>query len=288
MPTSHEQHSGRGMNVAATLYFKACHAWPAFRRGSRRVMYRLLARYAQQRDWTFMNYGYAPLTQGETQPALDPADEPNRYSIQLYNHLAASVDLHDLRVLEVGSGRGGGASYLLRALRPAEMVGVDFSEPAVALCHRLYDLPGLRFVHGDAEDLPFEDGSFDVVVNVESSHCYGSVPQFLSQVARVLRPGGYLLFADFRRGPDLALLDEQLTASGMATLRQADITPNVLSALALDEARRSAQIRAAAPRWLVKLMGEFAGLQGSRIQADLASGAASYVSYVLQKAAVQI
>ena len=49
---------------------------------------------------------------------------------------------------------------------------------------------------GDAESLPFGDEMFDAVVNVESSHCYGSTPAFLAQVKRVLRCGGHFLFAD--------------------------------------------------------------------------------------------
>ncbi|QDU31359.1 Phthiotriol/phenolphthiotriol dimycocerosates methyltransferase [Anatilimnocola aggregata] len=57
-------------------------------------------------------------------------------------------------------------------------------------------MEGLSFVVGDAENLPFEDDTFDAVVNVESSHCYRSDPAFLAQVRRVLRTGGHVLFAD--------------------------------------------------------------------------------------------
>jgi ubiquinone/menaquinone biosynthesis C-methylase UbiE len=45
-------------------------------------------------------------------------------------------------------------------------------------------------VHGDAENLPFPQVSFDAVINVESAHCYGSIERFLAEVHRVLRPGG--------------------------------------------------------------------------------------------------
>jgi ubiquinone/menaquinone biosynthesis C-methylase UbiE len=46
--------------------------------------------------------------------------------------------------------------------------------------------------------MPFPDASFDAVINVESSHCYPSMGRFLSEVHRVLRPRGSLLFADLR------------------------------------------------------------------------------------------
>ncbi|SIG06667.1 Probable methyltransferase [Mycobacteroides abscessus subsp. abscessus] len=93
-------------------------------------------------------------------------------------------------MLEVGCGHGGGASYLVRALQPASYTGMDLNPDGISFCRRRHDLPGLEFVQGDAEDLPFPDESFDAVINVESSHLYPHFPVFLTEVARVLRPGG--------------------------------------------------------------------------------------------------
>jgi ubiquinone/menaquinone biosynthesis C-methylase UbiE len=59
-------------------------------------------------------------------------------------------------------------------------------------------LPGLDFVQGDAENLPFPDESFDAVLNVEASHANPRFPRFIAEVARVLRPGGHFLYADMR------------------------------------------------------------------------------------------
>jgi len=94
------------------------------------------------------------------------------------------------------------------------MVGVDFSEDAVRLCNENYDVNGLSFKTGNAESLPFRNSSYDVVVNVESSHCYSSMDAFLAQVQRVLREGGYFLYADFRRKEDVENLRKSLTNSG--------------------------------------------------------------------------
>lgn len=271
-------------SIAVDLYTWAGRRVPAFRKLSKLVMYQLMARFAPQPDWTFMNYGYAPAA-GEGAPiALQPADEPNRYCIQLYHHVAGAVDIRDRRVLEVGSGRGGGASFIKRYHSPAEMIGADYSRQAVALCRRTYSMPGLTFVHGDAEDLPFDDGSFDAIVNVESSHCYSSMPRFLRQVARLLRPGGHFLFADFRTATDLPQLDRDLHASGLTLLARRDITANVLQALQADHARKLAQIRAGAPRWLVGFFEEFAGAPGSRIHDRFRTADERYLSYTLQKA----
>ena len=61
-----------------------------------------------------------------------------------------------------------------------------------------YGSDEIEFIQGSAERLPFGDEDFDVVINTESSHTYGSVAGFLSEVERVLQPGGYLLLADLR------------------------------------------------------------------------------------------
>ena len=278
--------SRRGYAWLSTYYAKACRVSPGFRKLSRRIMYQVTARLIPHREWRFMNYGFASLASDCDSLVLDAVDEADRYCIQLYDHVAGAVYLQGTEALEVGSGRGGGSYFVNRYLGAAQVVGLDYSEHAVSLCRQAYDLPGLRFVHGDAEDLPFDDVSFDALVNVESSHCYGSMSRFLAEVVRVLRPGGHFLFADFRRNKDLQLLDRQFDESGLRTLVRQDITPNVVAAIEMDNVRKLRQIQRAVPRWLSGLMAEFAGAPGSRIYDDFTSGATNYVSYVLRKAAL--
>jgi ubiquinone/menaquinone biosynthesis C-methylase UbiE len=279
-----------GRRQVSTLYGKLCDALPFFRKLTRHVMYQLMARFLQHQDWTFMNYGYAYLgsrTQdGTGRLALQPEDETNRYCIQLYHHVVSAIDLTGCRVLEIGCGRGGGSHFIKRYHNPVEMTGMDFSKRAVAFCQRRHNLPGLRFTHGDAEALPFDDESFHAVVNVESSHCYRSIPQFLSEVTRVLRPGGHLLFADFRRNRTLAALRKEIAESGLQIVAHRDITQNVLAAMDADNARKLAQIRGEeTPSWLVESMEEFAGAPDSRIYEEFTQYHATYVSYTLRKAA---
>ena len=71
--------------------------------------------------------------------------------------------LEGLKVLEVGSGRGGGAAYIAKYLNPAQIIGVDISTSAIALCKKNYTLSNLTFQQGDSERLPFEDNNFDAV-----------------------------------------------------------------------------------------------------------------------------
>ena len=161
-------------------------------------------RLNNQDDVQFLNWGY------EEDPPLglplDPADEPNRYSIQLYHQTATQdgVDLAGKKVLECSSGHGGGASYLSRTLKPASYTGLDFNAAGVEFCNERHKVPGLDFVHGDAENLPFPDESFDAVINVEASHIYPHFDRFLSEVKRVLRPGGHFLHVDFRNRDNFA------------------------------------------------------------------------------------
>ncbi|MHC1741208.1 MAG: class I SAM-dependent methyltransferase [Anaerolineaceae bacterium] len=268
--------------MLAIFYTKMCDLFPGFRKSSRKQMYQLMAFGYQKQDWTFMNYGYAPEGTGP-ELALHAEDEINRYCIQLYHHLASAVDLHGLKLLEVGSGRGGGADYIKRYLDPESVVGMDYSDKAVNLCNEHYHVDGLSFAPGDAENLPFDDESFDVVLNLESSHCYGSMPDFLEQVKRVLKPGGYFMFSDFRNSEQLAELDEQLERCGLRCLTRENITSNVLKALDADHGRRFAHIQRGVPKWLHKLFREFAGNKDTWIYNSFQSGEIVYQNFLFQK-----
>jgi ubiquinone/menaquinone biosynthesis C-methylase UbiE len=169
-------------------------------------------------DLVFINSGYE-----EDPPMALPlvaSDEPNRFFIQLYHRIATQVDLTGKRVLEVSCGHGGGASYLVRTLSPASYTGLDLNPDGVDFCRKSHNLPDLDFVHGDAENLPFPDQSFDAVLNVESSLCYPSLPHFLAEMARVLRPGGHFLYADLRRRDRIAKWEEQLGDAPMRLMSE--------------------------------------------------------------------
>ncbi|MEM7167891.1 MAG: class I SAM-dependent methyltransferase [Planctomycetota bacterium] len=274
------------------LFNLLCRCSPRCKRWLWRRWYEFLAsRYKTQR-WSFMNYGYASTTDtsttdapahGRAGPRLDAVDEPDRYCIQLYHHVASAIDLNGKTVLEVGCGRGGGASYVKRYLGPRTVTGVDLSPTAIELCRHTHQVEGLSFETGDAEELPFEAASFDVVLNVESSHCYGNFARFLEQVARVLRPGGHFLFADLRPRQQLQEMREALKQSDLFVVSETDIAANVVRALELDDSRKRNQIQEFIGKRWRKTFARFAGVQGSPIYEEFKNGDEAYYSFVLRR-----
>ena len=209
-----------------------------------RMFYELLSRSNAADKMGFLNLGY-DLEPGDRGPELEPEDEPNRYSIQLYHQLYGPAfgpdQVAGKDVVEVGCGRGGGSDYVARYLGPRSVTGVDITRASIDYCKRSYAVEGLGFVVGQATQLPLDDGCCDVVMNLESSHCYPSMPDFLAEVRRVLRPGGHFVFSDIRhvdtlfRGYEpVEVLDQQLAASGLELLERRDITAPVARAIEID------------------------------------------------------
>ena len=247
-----------------------------------KLWYPFLTRRLQGEEVLFLNYAF------ETDPPLGlplaPADEPNRACIQLYHHVATQVDLRGLRVLEVSCGHGGGASYLTRTLGPASYTGLDLNPAGIRFCRaRHAAVPGLAFVQGDAQNLPFPAGTFDAVINVEASHCYPDFPRFLAEVARVLRPGGNFLYADFRFPDGLPGWERDLAGAPLQLRHSRVINPAVLRGMDLNSARSQDLIVRHLPGFMHHLGRDFAGIQGSRVYTGLQSGGMSYRSFCFAK-----
>lgn len=237
-------------------------------------------------DITFMNYGFA-----ETAPSPHAAfnqEDPDARRKGLYLKVVSKLDHRDwdwatADVLEVGSGRGGGAALIAGRCSPRTYQGIDISDKAIAFCRNAYSAPGLTFVHGNAESLPVADCSLDLVLSVESSHCYPNLPKFMTSARRVLRPGGYLIIADFRRRRGIAAVSAALVASGLAKIEEEDITDNVLLALRQDSAANLAMVRKYIPWWLQWFFRPFAGIEASSMPESFKSRERQYWIFVYRK-----
>ncbi len=117
---------------------------------------------------------------------------------QAFAPLLDSVgDLHGLRVLDLASGTGHLAQQAVA--RGATVVGIDVAAGMVELARR--NVPNATFHEGDAEALPFEDKSFDVVLCCFGVQHFAHPELAFCEAARVLKPGGICAFTAWH-GPE--------------------------------------------------------------------------------------
>jgi ubiquinone/menaquinone biosynthesis C-methylase UbiE len=241
----------------------------------------------------FMNLGFVGLGPENEPFELAPPEEPFRPFIQMYRHVLKHADLKDKDVLEIGCGAGGGAAFIARNYQPRSITGIDLLPVNIAAAEARGPVPGLTFAVGDATSLEFPDNSFDVVVNIESSHCYSSIEKFFSEVKRVLKPGGVFLFADHRPvrdewGPDrtLAALEKQIRDTGFALLNYEDITANVNAASDMLNQGKEFMLTMSGIRGFEQThFREILHCRGTRNYEKVKCGEWQYSYYALQKTA---
>jgi ubiquinone/menaquinone biosynthesis C-methylase UbiE len=112
-------------------------------------------------------------------------------------------------VLEIGGGTGANLPFY----RPGAG-SLTITEPDTAMLRRLQrrareQAPLAKILRAPAEDLPFEDGTFDTVVSTMVLCGVSDQPRALRQLRRVLRPGGQLLFIEHVRSGDPGLAHHQ-------------------------------------------------------------------------------
>ena len=97
-------------------------------------------------------------------------------------------------VIELGCGTGYVSSWLAR--RGARVVGIDNSPAQLASSRQFQEEFGLEFpvLHAIAEDLPFPDESFDLAISEYGASIWADPYRWIPEAARVLRPGGELIF----------------------------------------------------------------------------------------------
>ena len=275
----------------------ALRAAPQLAPGAKQVLWRsvyeVISLGRRDHGSALLNYGYVPLDSSAAESLRTEGQEDN-FGLALYARVAGAAELAGKDLLEVGCGRGGGAAFVFERFGLRSMTGLDLARQAIERCRARYARPGLQFVAGNAERLPFPDAAFDAVLSVESTHCYGDPPSFLREAHRVLRADGLLLLTDFRSTKptqdgvfareDVAHLHEQLTDAGFRTLDEEDITPNVVRALELDTPIRRAQIERRVPKLLRRQVLRFAAVEGSPVYRAFAEHELTYLRFVLEKA----
>lgn len=122
-------------------------------------------------------------------------------------------------ILDVGSGPGNQAFELSSVVGPSGRIhGVDPADSAIAIASkRCSELSNVQFDIGDVAKLPFESESFDAVMSSQVFEYLEGIGEALSEVYRVLKPGGTVLIHDTDWG---ALLWHASDAARMSRILQ--------------------------------------------------------------------
>lgn len=132
---------------------------------------------------------------------------PFRYSEwRTLRHVLRGISLDGKKVLDVGAGFGYDSYRLAR--QGAQVTALE-NQPVLALRGRL-GLPGLRWIGGFSQYLPFRDASFDLVFCNAALHHMRDVPAAMSEMLRVLRPGGWMITSCDSFRPDASPDDAEL------------------------------------------------------------------------------
>lgn len=248
-------------------------------------------------QWQYINYGYCSLNDNDnkTIPYIDDdndvIEKNGKTSMQLYYEvIKPTLPLTGKNIVEVGSGRGGGAVYIAKYLRPKTMTCIEISYDSVLFANQ-YQKPKcpdiLHFQQGDATALPLPSKSYDIVLNVESSHCYSSFFKFVSEVYRILQPGGIFVMCDMRITKYIPQTEKEMIQAGFDIIENVDITPNVIKSLEVSTEERIKLVKEINSNLFVNLFPIFymnyCGIKGSQMYQNFVNGQLTYKRYVLQK-----
>jgi len=107
------------------------------------------------------------------------------------------------KVLDLGTGTGLLAIALAKKIPDGEVIGLDLSDVALEVARKnLQEIEQplrVSFEKGDAEDMPFEDGTFDLVVSSNTLHLIKNPVRMFNEIHRVLKSEGRFFLSDFRR-----------------------------------------------------------------------------------------
>ena len=122
---------------------------------------------------------------------------------QEYSEKLSSRGFQKGRILDAGCGFGGTDIILAQNFPDSEITGIDLSEPLLQRASLAAQSANLdkrvRFEKADVQQIPYEEDSFDVALNINMVHLVEEVVEMLNEIERVLVPDGFLFVADLRR-----------------------------------------------------------------------------------------
>jgi ubiquinone/menaquinone biosynthesis C-methylase UbiE len=231
------------------------------------------------------NWGFVPIDEEIAKYSPDLQSGLQLYKELVKNHNGYIIP-ENSQIAEIGCGKGAGAEFLVTKFKPREYVGIDYSRVAIKYCEGNYHhLHATQFICGDAHSLPIISGSFDIAVNVESSHIYKNPVRFFEEIYRILKPGGKLLLTDFRvvKHFPISVLEETIRKCGFSIIEKRIISPNVYDSCMMASRKRKEIVNHASPWFLKRFFYHYAVLEGTKKFKKLGNGQIVYFLYQLQK-----
>ena len=182
-----------------------------------------------------------------TRSDISAVDELHVGGAEASRALVSGLKIHNSAVIDVGCGLGGPSRMLADEFN-CRVTGIDITPEFIRTARQLSDLVGLHerteYLVGDALDLPFENGYFDIAWTEHVQMNIENKSRFYGEISRVLRDGGLFIYYDiFRKGdgelkyplpwandPSISFLTttesvhEILTGLGLKKLQTTDFT----------------------------------------------------------------
>lgn len=116
------------------------------------------------------------------------------YAEHMARYFFADQFVKDKIVLDIACGTGYGSLHLLRS-GAKKVIGVDISKEAIDYAKSKYQKRGIKFLQGNAENIPLESGASDVIVSIETIEHLKNPEKFLKEIKRVLKKDGLVIIS---------------------------------------------------------------------------------------------
>ncbi|CDW73059.1 UNKNOWN [Stylonychia lemnae] len=238
------------------------------------------------------NYGFAILSEDGIYLDNYKRNE-SVLNYQLYDHaVLMHANISDLRgktLMDVSCGRGGGLRHLIEEFNPSIAYGVDISQESLNFSEKLIGSQHktkIEYIQADAEKLmsvqQLSESSVDVLINIQSSHCYDDLRKFFEGVKYLLKEDGVFIYADFRQTDQYQIIDS-LINENFDVLKYEDIRRNVFHAMQLQSQFKTEQILQESSWYLQLFLPFYLGLEGTKMYRDFEKGNKTYYLYTLRK-----